>query len=598
MTEALEKFNSADLVVFGTPLYHFTMSGTLKNFIDRILPRLEPWLIPHPHVDGVTGHPERVHKPDKMFLISPCGFPEFEHFDSLVATFKQMARMENWEYAGEILRPGAEPLSRRSLQGLFGPYYELVRRAGEQVVREGRVSDEVQAELRHDLFPGGKQAFYDMAGAYWTQQMDRFKVPAEQRHTVPLLAADLDSVPMGPADADLQTGGIARIGGRYYAPNELMVRYLAGMYDPQAVPDLRATIQITFIPPMLVPSRALRKVEGEAEEGVPFDPGPAEWHLDIGDGQCIVRQGRTVVPTLSITTPHEVWQGIGTGLLDAQAAFAEGRFEASGSMWLMKQFSRIFQHPQPGEAGGVNPELEMIMLGMPLALNADAAAELEATIQYVLSGEGGGMYCLRIQNGQCTAQRDVVEHPTLTIHAPAEIWLAVAKGELDGQEAFMKGLYRASGDMSLMMKLGDLFAASGGQAAPLEAPESRPAAGGEPLAPPSGLGTRPPETIHEVMAGMPASFQPQASPGLTATIQFQLGGEEPGAYYLAIQDDTCVAYTGEAPDPTLIFHAPSEVWLSISRGQLDGQQALMEGKYQVEGDFGLLMTMTDLFATG
>jgi multimeric flavodoxin WrbA len=78
----LQKFNTADLVVFGTPLYIFTMSGLLKTFLDRTIVRFEPWLIPHPHTPGTTGHPERFQKPDKMLLVSPCGFPEFEHFDS------------------------------------------------------------------------------------------------------------------------------------------------------------------------------------------------------------------------------------------------------------------------------------------------------------------------------------------------------------------------------------------------------------------------------------------------------------------------------------------------------------------------------------
>jgi multimeric flavodoxin WrbA len=54
----LESFNSADLVVFGTPLYQFTMSGIMKTFIDRTIPRFEPWLIPHTSVPGVSGHPE------------------------------------------------------------------------------------------------------------------------------------------------------------------------------------------------------------------------------------------------------------------------------------------------------------------------------------------------------------------------------------------------------------------------------------------------------------------------------------------------------------------------------------------------------------
>jgi len=94
MVAVLESFNAADLVVFGTPLYHFTMSGIMKTFLDRTISRFEPWLIPHTSVPGVTGHPERFRKPEKILLVSPCGLPEFEHFDSLVVTFRQIASME------------------------------------------------------------------------------------------------------------------------------------------------------------------------------------------------------------------------------------------------------------------------------------------------------------------------------------------------------------------------------------------------------------------------------------------------------------------------------------------------------------------------
>lgn len=96
MAEAIRKYNEAELVIFGTPLYHFSMSGILKTFIDRLLPRYEPWLIPHRSVPGLSGHPERWSGPEKrMLLVSPCGFPELENFAALVATFKQIARMEN-----------------------------------------------------------------------------------------------------------------------------------------------------------------------------------------------------------------------------------------------------------------------------------------------------------------------------------------------------------------------------------------------------------------------------------------------------------------------------------------------------------------------
>ena len=181
MVSALESYNTADLVVFGTPLYHFSMSGIMKTFIDRTLPRIEPWLIPHPDIPNLTFHPERFHKPNKIMLVSPCGFPEFEHFDSLVATFRQMAHVERMEYIGGILRPGAEPLSQKPLQSLFTEYYDLLKRAGEEVINNGKISDKVSASLREDLFPGGKQAFYDFSAAYWNERMDKNKVPEELR---------------------------------------------------------------------------------------------------------------------------------------------------------------------------------------------------------------------------------------------------------------------------------------------------------------------------------------------------------------------------------------------------------------------------------
>ena len=42
----------------------------------------------------------------------------------------------------------------------------------------------------------------------------------------------------------------------------------------------------------------------------------------------------------------------------------------------------------------------------------------------------------------------------------------------------------------------------------------------------------------------------------------------------------------------------SEIWMAISNGKMDGQQAFMQGKYRAEGDFSLLMKLNDLFKTG
>jgi putative NADPH-quinone reductase len=176
MAAVLERFVQADLLVFGTPLYHYNVSGLMKNFLDRTLPASEPWLVEDPHHPGRSGHPERYPRERRMMLVSPCGFPEFEHFAPLVQYFQFFARKFGWGYLGEILRPAAESLSQEQDREMFVWYYNLVRQAGEQLIRQGQISPEVQAGLRQDLFQGGPEAFRDHANREWLETMAKFGV--------------------------------------------------------------------------------------------------------------------------------------------------------------------------------------------------------------------------------------------------------------------------------------------------------------------------------------------------------------------------------------------------------------------------------------
>ncbi len=52
MTELREKYRSTDLVVFASPLYIFNVTGTMKTFMDRLLPVLQPYML----LDESDGH--------------------------------------------------------------------------------------------------------------------------------------------------------------------------------------------------------------------------------------------------------------------------------------------------------------------------------------------------------------------------------------------------------------------------------------------------------------------------------------------------------------------------------------------------------------
>jgi len=149
MGSILEKFVTADLVIYGTPLYCFTMTGLLKNFLDRSIPRVLPFM--EMSKSGLVFHPSRhPEKPKKHFLVSPCGFPELKHFDALVATIKQLVNSsEKDEYLGEILRPSAEMMNMDipEFQSITKSYIELLKDAGKQLIEKNKIDQDTHGKL-------------------------------------------------------------------------------------------------------------------------------------------------------------------------------------------------------------------------------------------------------------------------------------------------------------------------------------------------------------------------------------------------------------------------------------------------------------------
>jgi hypothetical protein len=56
---------------------------------------------------------------------------------------------------------------------------------------------------------------------------------------------------------------------------------------------------------------------------------------------------------------------------------------------------------------------------MPLTFNAETAGDLQTTIQFRLSGDGGGAGYLGIEAGHCTFHPGEADQPVLTIQSPA-----------------------------------------------------------------------------------------------------------------------------------------------------------------------------------
>jgi putative sterol carrier protein len=89
---------------------------------------------------------------------------------------------------------------------------------------------------------------------------------------------------------------------------------------------------------------------------------------------------------------------------------------------------------------------------------ADKAAGTTATVQYDISGEGGGTWHAVIKDGACVVKEGPATNPNLTLQMAAQDWIDMTTGKQSGQMLFMSGKLKLKGDMGLAMKLGSMFA--------------------------------------------------------------------------------------------------------------------------------------------
>ena len=101
---------------------------------------------------------------------------------------------------------------------------------------------------------------------------------------------------------------------------------------------------------------------------------------------------------------------------------------------------------------------DQIVEAMPNFLIPEKAGSTNATIQFDLSGDGGGKWWVRIHDGKAESGKgDPGEPANLTLLADAHDWVKIMTGQLDGTAAFMQGKLKIKGDMGLAIKMQTLF---------------------------------------------------------------------------------------------------------------------------------------------
>lgn len=151
MEDLLVKVSDADVIVYATPLYYYTVTGIMKDFMDRMLPLNCGEIIKN---KDSYSHPSRNKRenPTKTVLISNCGFPGEYNFSGLLETFKVMTK---GTLAASILCAQGGILqaveTNETLKNLYKPFFSALFNAGEEVVTQGYMNDDTKEVLHKNV---------------------------------------------------------------------------------------------------------------------------------------------------------------------------------------------------------------------------------------------------------------------------------------------------------------------------------------------------------------------------------------------------------------------------------------------------------------
>lgn len=101
--------------------------------------------------------------------------------------------------------------------------------------------------------------------------------------------------------------------------------------------------------------------------------------------------------------------------------------------------------------------IDEVIASYPQRFTPEKAEGVDDVVQMNLSGDGGGQYILHVHDQQVDISEGVAENPTLTLDAPADVWLSVENGQTNPMMAMMTGKVKLRGSVPFATKFMGMF---------------------------------------------------------------------------------------------------------------------------------------------
>ena len=274
----------ADIAVYATPLYHYTMNAAMKAFIERTLPVSEPFMVK----GGDRFHHPLRKKPPKAVVLSVAGFPDASVFGPLSS---YVSFMFGKGLIAEIYRPAAEMMIQPEYSKMLTEILDSTSQAGREIVESAKVSGPTMQRITQRI-DDDVDSMTDMVNLFWRTCIREGVTPRE-----------FGEKKMTPRPDSIDT----------------FLLLMSTGFDPNSAPNTRATIQFNFT--------------GEVDGSCNFV---------VNNGEISAQMGTATNPDLIIDSPFEVWMDVITGKADGEQMFTQRICSASGDVSLLLRMKDWF----------------------------------------------------------------------------------------------------------------------------------------------------------------------------------------------------------------------------------------------------------------
>jgi len=139
---------------------------------------------------------------------------------------------------------------------------------------------------------------------------------------------------------------------------------------------------------------------------------------------------------------------------------AQEYYDANAALMAMLTGAPTADHgPQTEERGGGEDSeaVRSFFDRLPDYFQPEAAAGVDVTFQFSISGAGGGDWTVRVKDGECNVEAGVHSSPTTTLKMSDEDFGRYVGGELTAMQAYSSGRLKIEGDLMKSQLIEKLF---------------------------------------------------------------------------------------------------------------------------------------------